>query len=123
MKKQIISTLVVCTAAALLAACSATSLTPGAEKVVVGQKKPRHCKYLGMVTANQGNFFTGQYTSNANLQQGAYNDLRNKTYKLGGNYVQLLQTQASSTGNVYQGTGGQAETSVSISGNAYKCKR
>lgn len=44
---------------------------------------------------SQGNWFTGDVTSNKNLVIGARNELRNEAYKLGANvvYVQDLKTR------------------------------
>jgi len=109
-----------------LGGCSASQLSPGAQKVIIsGQKAPKGCKYVGLVTANQGNFFTGGFTSNQNLQEGAFNDLRNQAYKMGGNRVVLLMSHAASTGGggAYSGTGmgADSETNVAITGSVYRC--
>ena len=45
-----------------LAGCSAIPLQPGAEMVRVTNEEPKGCKFLGDVTGNQGNFFTGDFT-------------------------------------------------------------
>jgi hypothetical protein len=82
---------------------------------------PQGCKYLGQVIGNQGNFFTGSYTSNKNLEQGAINDLKNQASQLGANYVQLITDRAGNTGGMNAGTGGLSETNVTYTGNAYKC--
>ena len=65
--------------ALMLTACSANSLQHGAEGVRVTHNEPdTSCTYLGDVTGSQGNFFTGGWTSNSNLETGARNDLKNK---------------------------------------------
>jgi hypothetical protein len=76
--------------------------TPGAE-----------CKYLGDATGGQGNFITGYYTSNANLQAGSINDLKNQAAGMGGNAIHIL----SNTTGLDQGT----QTSVTSTGNVYFC--
>lgn len=71
--------------ALMLTACSANSLQHGAEGVRVTHNEPdTSCTYLGDVTGSQGNFFTGGWTSNSNLETGARNDLKNKAWKMGG---------------------------------------
>lgn len=109
----------------LLSGCAATqTLSPGAKKVLItnNQKVPKGCKYLGSATSNQGNFFTGGFTSNQNLQQGSFNDLRNKAAAMGGNRVILLMSHAANTGSMSNGSGGVQETNVSNTGNVYKCR-
>jgi hypothetical protein len=86
---------------------------------------PQGCKYLGQVIGNQGNFFTGEYTSNKNLEQGALNDMKNQASQLGANYIQLITNRAGVTGsgsmaNGY-GSSDEEETNVTYTGNAYKC--
>lgn len=68
----------------LLTACSANSLHSGAQMVRITHNEPNaSCRYLGDVTGSQGNFFTGGWTSNSNLETGARNDLKNKAWKMG----------------------------------------
>jgi hypothetical protein len=106
-------------AAVLVTGCSSIPLDPHASRVVVSTNKPpKGCKYIGQVVGNQGNFFTGSWTSNRNLEEGAMNDIKNQTTKLGGNYVQLISTRAGNTGS----HGGATEqTNVTNVGNAYVC--
>ena len=103
----------------LLAGCAAIAVKPGAEKVRVTKSEPgKECKFLGEATGNQGNFFTGGVTSNANLETGARNDLKNKATAMGGNVVFILTDRAGQTGG-YQ-SGGQ-QTNVVMTGNVYSC--
>ena len=104
-----------------LSACAATELTPSAQAVRIVTEEPKGCKYLGEVTGNQGNFMTGGFTSNANLETGARNDMKNQTQQMGGNTVQLLTNRAGQTGSFSQGSGGMQETNVTYSGIAYSC--
>lgn len=114
----------------VLSGCASIPMEPGAERIVVSPNAaPRSCKFLGQVIGNQGNFFTGAYTSNRNLEEGAMNDLKNQAHKLGGNYVQLITNRAGITGSVsgsfdqqggYVG-GGSQQTNVTNFGNAYRC--
>lgn len=111
--------LVLCLALALgLGGCAATSLNPGAQRVMVTKTEaPTGCVYMGSVVGEQGGSLTGAYTSNANLAEGALNDMKNKAHEMGANYVVLENTQAGSTHS--KGTGGQ--TDVTHMGNAFKC--
>ena len=68
----------------MVCACSAISVRPGAELVRVTNREPgRECKFLGDVTGSQGNRFTGGFTSDANLETGARNDLKNQAFQPG----------------------------------------
>ena len=109
-----------------LVGCSAIPLEPEAQKIVVSPNQvPTGCKYLGQVVGNQGNFFSGGYTSNKNLEEGAMHDIKNKASKLGANYVQLITTRAGSTGSISGSSsgfgGGSSQTNVTNLGNAYRC--
>jgi len=108
--------------ALLFTGCAATQVKPGAALVLVThQPAPKGCKFLGTVIGEQGGALTGGWTSNKNLAQGAMNDMKNKAYDLGGNYVVLENTNAGSTmsGNMWSMSSSQ--TDVTHSGNAYKC--
>lgn len=109
----------------LLAACAANPLTPAAQHIRIVTAEPAGCEYLGEVTGNQGNFFTGDFTSNANLETGARNEMKNEAAKLGANTVQLLTSRAGQTGSMSMsngtGSGHTAETNMTYSGIAYKC--
>ena len=126
--KKTLKTICCVTAALALVGCAATKLEPGAQKVLVSPNKPgKHCKYLGAITGNQGGFLTGSYTSNRNLETGAFNDMRNQAHRIGANYVQLVTNRAASSGSVSsygnsQFGGSSGQTSVTSMGNAYYCK-
>ena len=103
----------------VLAGCSVTPLQTGAEGVRVTNTEPAsECKFLGDITGNEGNAFTGSFTSNENLETGARNDLKNKAAALGGNVVVLITQRAGQTGS---GDTGGAQTNVTLSGNVYRC--
>jgi hypothetical protein len=108
-----------------LLGCSANPLVPGAAKVKIVTAEPTGCEYLGEVTGNQGNFFTGEWTSNANLEEGARNELKNAALKLGGNTVLILTTRAGVSGGYSSsygyGGGGSSQTNVTYSGTVYRC--
>lgn len=110
----------------ILVGCSAIPLSPDAELVLISPDKPdSNCKFLGQVQGAQGGAFSGPFTSNVNLNNGAMNDLRNKTAAKGGNYVQLLTNRSANTisgGSGVNGGGMSGEqTSTYLNGNAYKC--
>ncbi|MCX7090473.1 MAG: DUF4156 domain-containing protein [Legionellales bacterium] len=114
---------------ASLTGCAAIVVNPEARHVIVSPNAaPKGCQYVDQVIGNQGNFFVGNYTSNAHLEEGAMNDLRNKAYAAGANYVQLVTTRAGITGAM-QATydrggfmsGSSSQTNVTNVGNAYKC--
>jgi hypothetical protein len=105
----------------VLAGCAAVELESGARQVKVVTNEPQGCEYLGEVTGSQGDFFTGAFTSNANLETGARNDMKNRAYKLGANTVQLLTNRAGQTGSMGQGSGSMEQTNVTYTGTAYKC--
>ena len=97
-----------------LSACSAKPIKPGAEKVFLSNEKPNEeCKFVGEVVGGQGNWWTDDITSNHAAVQGARNDLRNKAYDLGANYVHLQNSTQSESE-----FGGTTASSI---GNAYKC--
>lgn len=109
-----------------LAGCSSIPLEPEAQKIIVSPNQvPNGCKYLGQVVGNQGNFFSGGYTSNKNLEEGAMHDIKNKASKLGANYVQLITSRAGATGSISGSEtgfgGGTSQTNVTNLGNAYRC--
>jgi hypothetical protein len=112
--------------ALVLAGCASIELDQRASKVIASPNPaPKGCKYVGQVNGNQGNFFTGQYTSNRNLEIGAMNDMKNQAAKLGANYVQMIVNRAGNTGSMSMndgnGAGGMAQTNVTNMGNAYAC--
>jgi len=77
--------------------------------------------FLGLIAGKQGNLFTGYYTSNDNLAEGAMNALRNRAKGLGANYVQLLTNQSGlmATGGAHGFAAYQSD--VTNTGNAYAC--
>ena len=85
------SIVIFCTAVAILSGCAAKSVRPEANSVEVVNEAPNkdRCKFLGEVYGSQGNWFTGDWTSNKNLMIGARNELRNETHALGGNVVYI----------------------------------
>ena len=110
------------TLAILLAGCSAHNLNPQAQRVRVTNNEPgKECKFLGDITGSQGNFFTGGWTSNSNLETGARNDLKNQAANMGGNVVSIITQRAGQTGSMYDGSGSSEQTNVTLTGNVYHC--
>lgn len=108
--------------ALLIGGCASIEVHPSATRIISSPNPaPKGCKYLGEVTGNQGNFFTGGFTSNKNLEQGARNDLRNQAATLGANYVQIVISRSGHTGSYNQNIGGLEQTNVTYTGNAYTC--
>ena len=101
---------------ALLIGCSAIATTPEGNSVELVTEKPTgNCKPLGDAVGSQGNWFTGDYTSNKNLLIGARNDLRNKAAKRGGNTV-WVQDKANT--NAW---GGKGTSNTTVLGVVYRC--
>lgn len=105
----------------VLTGCAAVGLESGAQQVRIVTNEPQGCVYLGEVTGSQGDFFTGSFTSNANLETGARNDMKNQASKLGANTVHLLTNRAGQTGSMGDGSGSMQQTNVTYTGVAYRC--
>ncbi|MHB1220975.1 MAG: DUF4156 domain-containing protein [Gammaproteobacteria bacterium] len=114
----------------IVAGCSAIPLDPQASHVLVTPNQaPKGCKFVGQIFGNQGNSFTGGFTSNVDLEKGAMNDMRNQASKMGANYVQLITSRAGITGsgalagdrNAIGGSSSSAQTNITNTGNAYTC--
>lgn len=73
----------------ILTACAATPLEEGAEKILLINFKPseKMCEFLGQVSASEGGMIFGEFMSNHKIKEGAYNQLKNSTLKMGGNTV------------------------------------
>lgn len=100
------------------AGCSATTLSPGAQRIRITTKEPSSkCQYLGDAVGEQGGSFTGKFTSNKNLEIGARNDLKNQALAMGGNVVHLITDRAGDTGSNHS----SGQTNVIYSGAIYKC--
>ena len=103
-----------------LAGCAAKPLLPGGDLVRLSrQPAPEGCRFLGEVRGTQGNFWTAEFTSDANLINGARNELRNAARALTANYVQI-ETESISH-NTATGSVGGAYSAVVI-GNAFSCE-
>jgi uncharacterized protein YbjQ (UPF0145 family) len=109
-------------AVSLVTGCAATALRPGADRVMVTRlPPPSECKFVATLVGEQGGSFTGPFTSNKRLAQGAMNDMKNQAQEMGANYVLLETTTAGNTvsGGRHGMSGGQ--TDVTHVGNAFVC--
>ena len=97
--------------------CAAAKVIPEAAGVEIVNEPPskESCKFLGEIVGSQGNWFTGDYTSNENLVIGARNELRNKAYKLGGNVVYIQDMKNTNA------WGSLGTTNTTAIGKVYKC--
>lgn len=93
---------------------------PGAaSNVRITHNEPgKGCAFLGDVTGSQGDFLRGAITSNADLETGARNDLKNRAAAMGGNVVYLLTQRAGQTGRKDH----SEQTNVTLTGNVYRCE-
>jgi hypothetical protein len=104
--------------ALLLSGCAAIQVTPGAERVKLSTSEPGNaCRFLGETTVTQGDFLGGHYASDADLEPGTRNDLKNRAAAMGGNYVTNLTSRGGHTGSLES----DHQTNVTIAGNVYDC--
>lgn len=113
-KCKLISALVI---GASLTGCAATKVVSEAQNVEIVNEKPNadKCIFVGEIVGSQGNWFTGDFTSNKDLVIGARNELRNEAYKLGANIVYIQDMKNT---NAYGSLGTTNTTAV---GKAYRC--
>lgn len=102
---------------ATLMGCAATAVLPGAQRVEIVNETPDRgkCRFIAEVVGSQGNWITGDITSNKNLMIGARNELRNEAFKLGGNVV-YIQDMKNTNAHGSLGT-----TNTTAVGKAYTC--
>jgi len=125
MKNNLMILTVIMLFVSTLTACTSIAIQPAASIVRLTHNEPsEECTFLGDITGSQGDFFSGPFTSNADLETGARNDLKNKAMQLGGDTIYLLTQRAGQTGH-YDGDlgGGSQQTNVTLSGNVYKCAK
>ena len=104
--------------ALLLSGCAAIQVTPGADRVRLSNSEPgKECTFLGETTVNQRDFLGGHYTSDADLETGTRNDLKNKAAAMGGNFVTNLTSRDGHTGTLDS----DHQTNVTITGIVYHC--
>lgn len=94
-------------------------MLPEAAHVDITNEAPdkTKCRYIGEVVGSQGNWFTGDYTSNKDLLIGARNELRNEAYKRGANLVYVQDVKNASAWGLL-GT-----TNTTAIGRAYTCQQ
>ena len=99
--------------------CSPLPLNPNAARVELVHQVDPSCQYLGDVVGSQGNFFTGSYTTDANLEIGAINDIKNKAAQLGANKILLLDNHP----GISAENRGSTQTNMTYAGGAYLCAK
>jgi len=114
-----IKLLSILTISIFMSACSAIHTLPGAEGVEIVNESPDKdkCKFLGEIVGSQGNWATGDFTSNKDLVIGARNELRNEAHKLGGNIVYIQDMKNT---NAWRSAGTTNTTAI---GKAYICSK
>jgi nitrous oxide reductase accessory protein NosL len=97
--------------------CSAIKVKPEARSIELVNDSPnkKKCRFLGEIVGSQGNWFTGDWTSNENLVVGARNELRNEASKLGANIVYIQDMKNTNAWN------SKGTTNTTAIGKAYKC--
>ena len=100
-----------------LGGCAAKQVSQEASIIEIVNEKPnmKNCKYLGEIVGSQGNWITGDFTSNKDLVIGARNELRNEAHKLGANIVYIQDMKNT---NKFHSLGTTNTTAI---GKAYKC--
>ena len=99
--------------ATCLGACAASPMLPGSETILVSKDPaPAGCEFLGEVQGDQGNFWTAEFTSDADLINGAH--------QLEANYVKI-ETESFSDNTADDSLGGTY--SAVVIGNAYRCSK
>lgn len=101
----------------ILIGCSAKAVLPQAQTVEFVYKPvdTKKCTFVGETIGTQGNWFTGDWTSNQDLMIGARNDIKNQAFSLGGNTVFMENISNASA------WGALGTTNTTIVGRAYKC--
>ena len=103
----------------LLAGCAADPLLPGGDGIILSKEAaPEGCEFLAEVQGKQGNLWTTNFTSDANLINGARNNLRNAALDLNANYVKI-ETESFSHNTADDSIGGTF--SAVVIGNAFSC--
>jgi len=106
------------TAALAICGCMATQLQTGAENIRLVRVAPKNCERLADVKGSQGNLLSGDFTSPADLDDGARSDLLNHAYRAGANVVQLVDREGRSSGTW---AGDSSPGNVTYTGIAWRC--
>ena len=102
----------------IIASCSTVQKKPDNKPVRLIQKnelsiilngKTPDCRYLGEIIGSEGHWYSYLFMSNADITQGALNDVKNKAAEQGSNIVIIHQV-------------GDFLTSVTFVGQSYFCK-
>lgn len=103
--------------AVILSGCAATQTSLQGASVELTSEKPQGCRLIGEAVGSQGNAWTGDFTKDSNLLQGARNDLRNRAAAKGGNVVHV---QAANNSSAF---GSMGTTNSTVIGNVYFCSQ
>ncbi len=106
-------------AVSAIAGCSssANQLNSAGQNVrFVDQQPGAQCHYLGTVTGEQSNWFSGQTAEGGNSLRGAANNLRNRAAELGGNVVYNATTPTLSIVSSF------VPVATKMSGQVYRCQ-
>jgi len=106
-------------AALAASGCMATQLQTGAENVRLVRTTPRNCERVADVMGHQGNLLTGDFTSPADLDDGARSDLLNHAYRAGANVVQVVSRDGASSDS-WAGAS-SSPNNVTYTGIAWRC--
>ena len=106
-----LSTLALC--AGLLGGCATAQLSSGAGQLraYFEEKNVRDCAYLGEVVGSEGHWYNAWFIANDVLMTGALNDLRNRALAKGADTLFVTETGLS------------FKTSVTVLGQAFRCKK
>ena len=114
-----VRSLILLLSACALAGCAPTPLAPGREQRAHHAQRARQgLRVPGRRDRQPGRFLRGAITSNADLETGARNDLKNRAAAMGGNVVYLLTQRAGQTGRKDH----SEQTNVTLTGNVYRCE-
>lgn len=103
---------------ALLTACASIPLQPLAQNIRVTHEAPAaQCKFVTQVASNQGNFYTGPWTTVASLEKTALNDIRNQANAKGANTIYLTRDEKMPASKSSGGPG----VAIQLNGRAYYC--
>lgn len=116
--EQKLRSILIISAAVSILGCAAKPVLPAAQGIEIVTETPDRskCKLLGEVTGSQGNWFTGDFTSNKNLAIGARNEIRNEAHMLGGNLVHIQDMKNT---NAWGSLGTSNTTAI---GKVYRCQ-
>lgn len=115
LKKLILATTFVATAAVLTACSSSPQITKAGSNVQFVDTKPTNCQFIGKAEGRVGTFFSGNKT-HSELMRSAAADLLNKAAAMGGNVIYNAQDAS------MRYVSAVAPTDAVMDGDVYKCQ-